>query len=254
MKFSKVNIAYLLFFASLSGTAQTKVVAHRGYWKSANSAQNSITALKKAAEAKVYGSEFDVQLTKDKEVVVAHDDVIDGFEIFETPLAELRNLKLKNGEVLPTLDEYLEVGKSLEGMKLILEIKPLKTKEAEDEAVSIIVDKVRKMQMENQVEYISFSINICEQLAKATPASEIAYLNGDISPKELKEKGINGIDYNHKVLSKHPEWIQEAQQLGMKVNVWTVNNMEVAQKMIDLKVDYITTDHPKQTQELIRKI
>ena len=32
--------------------------------------------------------------------------------------------------------------------------------------VRIIVDKVKKMRMEKQVEYISFSMNICEQLVK----------------------------------------------------------------------------------------
>lgn len=77
-----------------------------------------------------------------------------------------------------------------------------------------------------QVEYISFSKYICETLAKLTPESEIAYLVGDISPKELKEKGINGIDYHYKVFEKKPEWVKEAHDLGMKVNVWTVNNTE----------------------------
>mgnify|MGYP002649700005 CR=1 FL=1 len=45
----------------------------------------------------------------------------------------------------------------------------------------------------------------------------------------------------------------EAHQLGMKVNVWTVNDMEMVQKMIDQQVDYITTDYPLETEKLIRK-
>ena len=44
--------------------------------------------------------------------------------------------------------------------------------------------------MEKQVEYISFSMNICELLVKLTPDSEIAYLNSDVAPKDLKAKGI----------------------------------------------------------------
>ena len=43
--------------------AQTQVIAHRGYWKAEGSAQNSLASLRKAAEAKVYGAEFDVQMT-----------------------------------------------------------------------------------------------------------------------------------------------------------------------------------------------
>ena len=61
-----------------------------------------------------------------------------------------------NGEKLSTLDDYLVAGKKLTGTQLILEIKPHRTEEAENEAVRIIVDKVKKMRMEKQVEYISF--------------------------------------------------------------------------------------------------
>lgn len=60
-------------------------------------------------------------------------------------------------------------------------------------------------------------------------------------------------DYYIKVLAEKPEWIAEAHQLGMKVNVWTVNDMEMVQKMIDQQVDYITTDYPLETEKLIRK-
>ena len=214
MKLSKLMMAFAMCAVTLTGTAQTKVIAHRGYWKCEGSAQNSIASLTKAAEAKVYGSEFDVQLTKDKEIVVNHDDSIQGICIFDTPFAELKDLKLSNGEKLSTLDDYLVAGKKLTGTQLILEIKPHRTEEAENEAVRIIVDKVKKMRM---------------------------------------EKGINGIDYYIKVLAEKPEWIAEAHQLGMKVNVWTVNDMEMVQKMIDQQVDYITTDYPLETEKLIRK-
>lgn len=235
------------------GVAQTKVIAHRGYWDCEGSAQNSIVSLKKAAEAGVYGSEFDVQMTKDKELVVNLDDSIEGLLIGDTPYSQLKDLKLKNGETLPTLDDYLKAGKELPQVQLILEIKPHRTKAEEDEATSIIVRKVKEMQMEKQVEYISFSMNICEQLVKLTPESEIAYLKSDVAPKELKEKGMNGIDYFIMVMANKPEWIEEAHQQGMKVNVWTVNEPDHIRKMIDLKVDFVTTDHPVEALQLVNK-
>ena len=252
MRLSKLMMACAMCVVALAGNAQTKVIAHRGYWKCEGSAQNSIASLTKAAEAKVYGSEFDVQMTKDREIVVNHDDSIQGICIFDTPFAGLKALKLSNGETLPTLDDYLETGKKLADIQLILEIKPHRTKEAENEAVKIIVDKVKKRQMEKQVEYISFSMNICEQLVRLTPDSEIAYLKSDVAPEDLKVKGINGIDYYVKVLAEKPEWIAEAQRAGMKVNVWTVNDMEMVREMIDRKVDYITTDYPLETGKLIQ--
>ena len=101
------------------------------------------------------------------------------------------------------------------------------------------------------MEYISFSMNICEQLAKLTPGSEIAYLKSDIAPKEVKAKGLTGIDYYYKVFDKHPEWVKEAHDLGMKVNAWTVNQNEDMQKLVKLGVDYITTDQPLEAKELL---
>ena len=231
--------------------AQTQVIAHRGFWKTEGSAQNSITALVKAAEAKVYGSEFDVQITSDGKLIVNHDAKFQGFVIAETPFSKLKKIRLSNGEKLPTLKKYLKKGKK-QDVQLILEIKSHKSKEVEDQMVVEIVKMVKKMGLEKQVEYIAFSLNVCEQLAKHTPTSEIAYLNGDIAPAELKKKGINGIDYNQKVLSNHPEWVEEAHRLGMKVNVWTVNKEDMMKKFIDLKVDYITTDQPLEVKELIK--
>lgn len=251
MKTRNVLMACACALFTLAGQAQTQVIAHRGFWKAEGSAQNSIVGLKKAAEAKVYGSEFDVQLTADGVVVVNHDDVIDGLVIGETAYDKLKDLKLKNGEKLPTLADYLEAGKKLPDIQLILEIKPHKTKVQEDQIAETTVKMVKKYGLEKQVEYISFSMNICEQLARLTPGSEIAYLNGDLAPKEVKEKGANGIDYHYKVFGKHPEWVKEAHELGMKVNVWTVNSEKDMKKMIDLNVDYITTDQPLEAAALV---
>ena len=244
--------AIALVACILSVQAQTQVIAHRGFWKTEGSAQNSITALEKAAEAKVYGSEFDVQITSDGKLIVNHDSKFQGFVIAETPFSKLKKIKLQNGEKLPTLKQYLKKGKKLD-IQLILEIKSNASKEVENQMTADIVKMVKKMGLEKQVEYIAFSLNVCEQLAKLTPESEIAYLNGDVTPAELIKKGINGIDYNQKVLMNHPEWVEEAHQLGMKVNVWTVNKEEAMQQFIDMKVDYITTDQPLECKRLIQK-
>ena len=244
-------ISALALVACIIGIqAQTQVIAHRGFWKTEGSAQNSIAALEKAAEERLYGSEFDVQVTLDGKLIVNHDAKFQGFVIAETPFKELKKIKLKNGEKLPTLKKYLKAGKK-QDIQLILEIKSHKSKEVEDKMAADIVKMVKKMGLQKQVEYIAFSLNICEQLAKLTPESEIAYLNGNLSPAELKKKGINGIDYNQKVLEKHPEWVEEAHRLGMKVNVWTVNKEDMMRKFIDMKVDYITTDYPLETQKLL---
>ena len=47
MKLSKLMMAFAMCAVTLTGTAQTKVIAHRGYWKCEGSAQNSIASLNK---------------------------------------------------------------------------------------------------------------------------------------------------------------------------------------------------------------
>ena len=252
MKTKALFIACVCAFFTLATQAQTQVIAHRGFWKAEGSAQNSITGLNKAAEAKVYGSEFDVQLTADNTVVVNHDDIIGGWVIADTEFDKLKDLKLKNGETLPTLNDYLRAGQQLPHIQLILEIKPHKTKEQEERIAKACVNMVKEYGLEKQVEYISFSMNVCEQLVKLNPDAKVAYLEGDVAPKDIKAKGLTGIDYPYKALYKHPEWVKEAHELGLTVNAWTVNNVKDMKKLIGMKVDYITTDHPLKAKGLVQ--
>ena len=52
-----------------------KVFAHRGF--SGKYPENTMLAFKKAEEVGCYGIELDVQLTKDDEIVIMHDETID---------------------------------------------------------------------------------------------------------------------------------------------------------------------------------
>ena len=105
-----------LMGAVLPSTAKDRaqqVIAHRGYWKTEGSAQNSISSLQNTFKIGVYGSEFDVHITRDGEVVVFHDDDIDGIKIENANYADIKDKRLKNGERIPTLNEYLIAAKPL---------------------------------------------------------------------------------------------------------------------------------------------
>ena len=248
------NLLFILCIAAvMTAQAQTQVIAHRGYWDCEGSAQNSITALQKAAEIQIYGSEFDVHLTADGNLVVNHDAAIQGYKIAETPYKTLKKLRLDNGENISTLKNYLKEGKKYPHLKLILEAKPLKSKEKEDIMAKRIVSCVQEYGLEKQIEYISFSQNLCQQFKEMCPTAEIAYLNGDLSPKEVKDKGWTGIDYHYKVFRKHPEWIQEAHELGLKVNSWTVNRKKDMQELTKLNIDYLTTNDPLLAKEIVQQ-
>ena len=242
----KIFILMAALLVGLTAVAQPKIVAHRGYWRTDGSAQNSITSLQKAAAVGCYGSEFDVWLTADGVPVVFHDATIDGIRIEDTTFATLMNHRLQNGEFIPTLQQYLTEGSKIEGCQLILEIKPHRNEVRDKRIADMCVELVRTLGLEKKTEYISFSKVVCQRLHEITPDSKVAYLNGELSPAQIKEMGLTGIDYNEKVFVKHPEWLQEAKQLGVEVNVWTVDGEENLRHHANLQgVDLITTNDPE---------
>ena len=112
---------------------------------------------------------------------------------------------------------------------------------------------VKEKGLQNRVEYISFGINFVQQAKRLHPEAPIYYLNGDLTPQIIKKMGLAGIDYNLNVINKNPNWVAESHDLGLKVNVWTVNKAEDIQSLIDHKVDFITTDEPLLARDILNK-
>ena len=240
-------IALLLTSATF---AQTQIIAHRGY-HAKNSTDNSLSALKNAQDIKVYGSECDLNMTADGYIVVAHGPNHGTNHIQSSDIQTLRKQFLKTGEVLPTLDEYLEAVKRRPETKLIIEIKNHETPAIETDLVKKVLKAVKKHKLEEHVEYIAFRQHVCNQLiALGGKDIKVAYLNGDLTPEYCKGLGYTGIDYNINVLKKRPEWIHDAHKFGMTVNVWTVNDAENLKWCVDNKVDFITTDNPEEAKKI----
>ena len=159
---------------------------------------------------------------------------------------------LPNGENIPTFDAYLKLVASKPNTRLILEMKSLSDYNREDLAAKKIVKQLKKYGVLDQTEIIAFSINACMAFKKLIPDTKIYYLNGDLAPKSIKKLGLAGIDYSMKVLRKNPEWVKQAHDLGLEVNVWTVDSEEDMKYFIGLGVDYITTDYPERLQALLK--
>ena len=248
-----MRILGVLFFimGTLCAMAQTEVIAHRGYWKTDGSSQNSIRALVKADSIACYGSEFDVWLTADDVLVVNHDAVFKGVEIETSQSKDARAIVLSNGENLPSLKQYLQAGKDCT-TRLVFELKPHKNRLQEAKAVIDGIMMVDRMGLNDRVEYITFSADALEEFIKYAPkGTPVYYLNGEKTPQELHKLGAAGMDYNIRVFKKHPEWIKECHDLGMKVNVWTVNKEEDMKWCIEQGVDFITTNEPELLLKLL---
>ena len=71
----RVLTLVLVAMIGITASAQLKapkIVAHRGFHASEGACRNSLNALKAAQEAAFWGSECDLQLTKDGEILVIH--------------------------------------------------------------------------------------------------------------------------------------------------------------------------------------
>ena len=224
---------------------KTQLIAHRGYWKTdPPTAENSLQALANAQKLNIYGIECDVRMSKDGVMIVYHDDYHGTMEISESNFADLDKLKIKNGENIPTLKEYLEKGKKKLSLKLMIELKPINSEFKENELVQKAIQHVKELQLESQIEFISFSLNICEHLKKEEPVFKIHYLNGDLSPLQIKQKGFDGIDYHYSIFLKNPTWISQAQSIGLMTNSWTVNDIEIFKQLRKQGIEFVTTDIP----------
>lgn len=254
MKYTKIHLLLLCLVTVLTVDAQDKcrVIAHRGYWDTNASSQNSLKALEKAHEIKVYGSEFDVHMTKDGVLVVFHDDRIDGRRVQELNYADLTKARLLNGEKIPTLEAYLKKAKKLSGLQLIFELKSHSTPELNREAARKSVEMIEEMGLGHCTEYITFNLDAGKEFIRISPHTPVFYLNGELDPAQLKELGFAGLDYHVNVMKKNPQWFKEARDLGLKTNVWTINDPATLKEMKDHGADFITTDAPVVALEAVK--
>ena len=151
------------------------------------------------------------------------------------------------------MEQYLQKARTLK-TRLILELKGHKTPEQETRAVEGIVRMIADMGLNDRTEYITFSLHATKEFIRLAPkGTPVYYLNGELTPQELKDMGCAGPDYHYSVFEKHPEWIDECHRLGMKVNAWTVNKEEDMHRLIGQGVDFITTNEPLLLQSILQE-
>jgi len=227
------------------------IIAHRGAWKKQGLPENSIASLQQAIKLGCYGAEFDVHMMADSVLVINHDHEFLGIPIETSTYEQLLTKKHTNGETIPTLEAYLKEGLNQKKTKLILEIKASEiSKECSIIMTQKVMQMVKDLKAEKWMEYLSFDDAIGKEMMRVENKAKVSYLNGEKSPQELKSEGYFGLDYHYSVFEKHPEWIEEAKDLGLKSNSWTVNDIKIASLLLKNKVDFITTNEPELLMDL----
>ncbi|MBO4557982.1 MAG: hypothetical protein J5693_05190 [Bacteroidales bacterium] len=248
-----------LFLSSCKSEHKIAITAHRGFWNCEESGYpgNTISSLRTAQDNGFWGCEFDVHITGDDQLLLNHDATLFDKNIHEMPIDTFLAMVLPNGEHPASADDFLTQAEKSKIM-LVWELKPHETAEREYEMVDKTIDllKAHNLYSPKRVMFISFSLNICKRIAELCPEFTNQFLQGaenDYSPEDIFAMGINGIDYHFCKFDQHPDWVERAHKLGMSVNVWTVDQPEDIQRMIDMGVDCITTNEPLKVRELLGK-
>ena len=239
-----------------ASTIAIPAIAHRGDWN--GNAQNSRASLQKALQNNYYGSETDVWKTEDGKLMVNHDPSYNGVTIRTSNYADCQALKLSNGEKMPTLDDFLKImQETTSPTKLIIEIKEASgvvtyNQSAAEETVKL----VKQYNVQDKVEYISFSWEACLKVRELDRNAKVAFLSSNSSsddkktPSEVAAAGLTGIDYSTGLMHANPGWYDQAHKLGLSVNVWTINNTSDATTERSYGADYITANNPSEVKAL----
>ncbi len=246
---------------TLAAAEPVEIVAHRG--ASWDAPENTVAAWRLAWEQGADAAELDTYLTKDGKMVVLHDGSTQrttgvDLRVAETTLAELRALdagKWKGeqfaGEKLPSLAEMLAT--LPRGKRAFIEVK------CGPEAMPEIYRVVRASRIKpKQLMVISFNAAVIAEAKRLRPDLRASWLVGlnAAAPQaaedliaEAKRIQADGLS-----LSATPQVLDKAfgdkvKAAGLKLYVWTVDDADLARRMIEVGAESITTDRPGWLRE-----
>lgn len=229
------------------------IYAHRG--ASYDYPENTMLAFQKAVEQGADGIELDVQFTKDKKIIVCHDDNIDrtsngtGFvedmtyeELLEYDFGVFKGEAFA-GEKIPLLSQVLDLIKE-SGLLLNIEIK--NRGEKVDGLEDAVCNMVHEYELCDKVLYSSFDHEMLRRLKAYDPTAKIGALYSH-SPYNALEymKGlqVQAVHPGKKVVFAQ-DMCRKALEQGWEVNVWTVDTLEDAEPLVKAGVTSLITNRP----------
>lgn len=215
-----------------------------------------------AIEMGADGVELDVQFTKDRQLVVIHDETIDRVSdahgrVVDHTLEELKQFtfnkthpEYKNCRI-PTLEEVLTLMKPT-GMTVNIELKTgVNFYDGIEDSVLRLVDR---LQMQEQVIYSSFNHYSVMKVKELCPDAHVGFLYGDgtLHMAEYAEK--NQVEALHPSINniQYFDLIPDCKEMGIDLHVWTVNDKNDMERMVKLGVDAIITNYPDMAYEVIK--
>jgi glycerophosphoryl diester phosphodiesterase len=233
------------------------IIAHRG--DSAHWPENTLPAFRAALDVGADLVELDVQLTRDGEVVVIHDPVIDRTtngkgKVGERTLAEIRALsagyperfgRQHAGVRVPTLAEALAAMKGR--TRVMIEIKRESvTSDAEDGIEARTVAEVRRAGMTEDVALISFERRALLRCRELAPEIKRGHLFHRAQPDEViggaREIGSDLVMPEKSMLSE--ALCEQCRAASLKVATWVVDEPEELRALLRFDLYGVASNRP----------
>ena len=229
-----------------------EVIAHRGFKTIAP--ENTIVAFSKAIELDVDGIELDVHLSKDKRIVVIHDETLQrttngsGY-VKDFNYNDFKKLDAGSWfsaeykrEKIPMLEEVFEL---LKDSKKILNIE-LKNSIVEYEDIErMVIDMIVKYTFQEHTIISSFNHYSLRKVKAIKPEIRTAILCNNITFELLEYmKKYKANDIHINVLALNKELLNCCKANGIKLRCFTVNAKSDMKKLVQIGVDGIITDYP----------
>jgi len=233
----------------LTRFASPLLIGHRGY--PAKFPENTLASFEGAIQAGCDMIELDVTLTKDRKVVVIHDDTLDRTTSGKGPvknhaLSDIRTLDAGSwfnprfaAQRVPELSEVMELtaGRCM----LNIEIKE-SAFEADYPADAIehqVAELVKTTRTTDRVIISSFDKRMLQRIAAMDAPPAVAYISNHGADKSVLE-----ILLKMRAFSWHPRFkvltrdqVDMLHAAGLKIFPWTINTREEAQRILALGVD-----------------
>ena len=231
-----------------------QIFAHRGF--SGYYPENTMLAFQKVAEETVAdGIELDIQLTKDGEIVIMHDEMLDSTTngsgwLKDHTLEELKMLSVGVNvkgffprQTIPTLREYFTW---LKTTKLITNIE-LKTSYFEYEGIEEkLIAMVKEFGLEDQIWYSSFNHYTVARIKKLMPEAKCGLLT-DTWLMNIGEyaasQGAASVNARTYFCAKEGD-AADLHAHNIALQAWTPNDAEMMQELVDAGVDVLITNYP----------
>lgn len=220
-------------------TGRPLIVAHRGASKAAR--ENTLEAFRLARELGALMVELDVRRTRDGALVVHHDA-----RIAERPLIEHDAADLPS--YIPTLVGALD---ACHGMDVNVEIKSDRSEpdyDASQRVAADVVDLLRTRADHDRMLISSFDRDTINAVRTLDPSLRTGYLFVlpslplDEFMQSLSAEGHVAIHPHRRAVTA--ELCDVAHELGLAVNVWTVDDPAEMRVLSERRVDAIITNVP----------